>query len=169
MSDRGLLRAKSWYPQLAGIVVGLLQFPYMYFLQDSLGSATSFSVGASWAVNTVAPKQSNSHFRSFVQRGISALAQPMFLLGAVVGASTAAQLSQYQYTADGVGGLLSFLGGFCIVFGARIAGGCTSGHGISGFGELGINSMFTVPAMFASGIATAFTMRALGVYPYYVQ
>ena len=39
--------------------------------------------------------------------------------------------------------------------GARIAGGCTSGHGISGMAQLSVGSMVAVAAMFAGGILTA--------------
>ena len=42
-----------------------------------------------------------------------------------------------------------------IIIGGRIAGGCTSGHGISGFSSLGIESLFSVPAMFLSGTIVA--------------
>ena len=49
----------------------------------------------------------------------------------------------------------AFLGGFLVVFGARFAGGCASGHGISGLPSLNVVSWFTVPSMFAGGILTA--------------
>ena len=49
----------------------------------------------------------------------------------------------------------AFIGGFLIIFGARLAGGCTSGHIISGITQLGISSMIFAVAVFASGIATA--------------
>ena len=45
-----------------------------------------------------------------------------------------------------------------IIFGSRIAGGCTSGHGITGFSSLNIDSFFSVPAMFASGTFVALFM-----------
>ena len=50
------------------------------------------------------------------------------------------------YAADIVGGLL---------LGARIADGCTSGHGLSGMAQLSVGSTVAVAAMFAGGIATA--------------
>jgi uncharacterized membrane protein YedE/YeeE len=40
-----------------------------------------------------------------------------------------------------------------MVFGARIAGGCTSGHGISGMSLLSVASIISVCAMFGGGIA----------------
>jgi uncharacterized membrane protein YedE/YeeE len=53
----------------------------------------------------------------------------------------------------------AFLGGFLIVFGARLAGGCTSGHIISGITQLSISGFIFGAAVFASGIATAKLIR----------
>jgi uncharacterized membrane protein YedE/YeeE len=36
--------------------------------------------------------------------------------------------------------LFAFLGGVVLMFGARLAGGCTSGHGISGSLQLAVSS-----------------------------
>lgn len=49
----------------------------------------------------------------------------------------------------------AILGGFMLVVGARIAGGCTSGHGISGMSSLSISSFVTVAAMFGGGMGLA--------------
>lgn len=51
------------------------------------------------------------------------------------------------------------LGGLVMVIGARIAGGCTSGHGISGMSTLSVSSVITVASMFIGGIALASIMR----------
>jgi uncharacterized membrane protein YedE/YeeE len=49
--------------------------------------------------------------------------------------------------------LLSLLtGGILLVFGARIAGGCTSGHGISGMASMGVSSFITIASMFGAGV-----------------
>jgi uncharacterized membrane protein YedE/YeeE len=45
-----------------------------------------------------------------------------------------------------------------IIFGARLADGCTSGHGISGSLQLAVSSWTFFLVMFASGIATAFVI-----------
>ncbi len=49
----------------------------------------------------------------------------------------------------------AFIGGFLIVFGARIAGGCTSGHIISGITQLSISGFIFAIGVFASGIMSA--------------
>lgn len=50
------------------------------------------------------------------------------------------------------------VGGFIMTIGARLAGGCTSGHGISGMSMLGVSSLITVAAMFGAGIVVANVM-----------
>lgn len=49
----------------------------------------------------------------------------------------------------------AFLGGFLIIFGARIAGGCTSGHIISGIMQLSVSGLLFAAGVFATGIITA--------------
>ena len=53
------------------------------------------------------------------------------------------------------------LGGFLLSFGARVAGGCTSGHGISGMATLSLGSLTTVMSMFGAGLFYRLSMRFL--------
>ncbi len=48
--------------------------------------------------------------------------------------------------------LLIALGGFLVGFGARYAGGCTSGHAISGLSNLQVPSLIAVIGFFAGGL-----------------
>lgn len=50
------------------------------------------------------------------------------------------------------------LGGTLLAIGSRMAGGCTSGHGISGISLLSVSSFITVAAMFAGGASVAAIM-----------
>ena len=50
----------------------------------------------------------------------------------------------------------AFIGGALMVLGARIAGGCTSGHGISGTLQLAVQSWLFIGLAFAMAIVTAF-------------
>ena len=56
----------------------------------------------------------------------------------------------------------AFTGGFLIVFGARIAGGCTSGHIISGITQGALSGFVFAAAVFAVGIGTAKLIAARG-------
>ncbi len=42
-----------------------------------------------------------------------------------------------------------------LLLGARLAGGCTSGHGVTGVAQLSSVSLVAVAGMFASAIGTA--------------
>lgn len=54
-----------------------------------------------------------------------------------------------------VKGIIVFLGGgFLIGFGTRYAGGCTSGHAISGLSELQLPSLIAVMGFFIGGLLT---------------
>jgi uncharacterized membrane protein YedE/YeeE len=50
-------------------------------------------------------------------------------------------------------------GGFLVVFGAGIADGCISGHGLSGLAQMAVSSLVAVLAMFAGGIAVAHLLK----------
>jgi len=56
---------------------------------------------------------------------------------------------------SGLNLLLLTLGGFLVGFGARYAGGCTSGHAISGLSNLQIPSLIAVIGFFIGGLAMA--------------
>jgi uncharacterized protein len=54
------------------------------------------------------------------------------------------------------------LGGFLVGFGTAYAGGCTSGHAISGIADLQLSSLIAVVGFFAGGlIATHFILPLL--------
>jgi uncharacterized membrane protein YedE/YeeE len=58
--------------------------------------------------------------------------------------------------------LFSFLGGIFVLFGARLAGGCTSGHIISGGMQLVASSWVFMIGVFALGVPTAFLIFNTG-------
>ncbi len=52
--------------------------------------------------------------------------------------------------------IMVVLGGFLVGFGARYAGGCTSGHAISGLADLQLPSLVAVIGFFAGGLIATF-------------
>ncbi len=50
--------------------------------------------------------------------------------------------------------VIMVVGGFLVGFGARYAGGCTSGHAISGLANLQLPSLIAVLGFFAGGLAS---------------
>lgn len=57
------------------------------------------------------------------------------------------------------------LGGVVAGYGARLAGGCTSGHGICGLASLKLASLLAVLIFMATGFATAQLAAAAGAAP----
>ena len=79
-----------------------------------------------------------------------------FAIGIVAGAwALAHTISLPKAEAVKVSALRALAGGTMVSFGARLAGGCTSGHGISGMATFSISSFVTVASMFAGGIILA--------------
>ncbi|MDX5437813.1 MAG: YeeE/YedE family protein [Pontibacter sp.] len=59
------------------------------------------------------------------------------------------------------GFLIMLVGGFLIGFGARYAGGCTSGHAISGLSNLQLPSLIAVIGFFIGGLLTTWVLMPL--------
>lgn len=74
--------------------------------------------------------------------------QVLYVSAAALGSFLAYATSKgdvlYSVNADGLTMTQSVLGGFLLVFGARIANGCTSGHGMSGLGHQSLRSLIAV-------------------------
>jgi uncharacterized protein len=64
----------------------------------------------------------------------------------------------WSYLFTGRGLLLFLGGGFFIGFGTRYAGGCTSGHAITGLSNLQLPSLIAVIGFFIGGLFTTFIL-----------
>ncbi len=64
----------------------------------------------------------------------------------------------WSYLLTGRGLLLFLGGGFLIGFGTRYAGGCTSGHAITGLSTLQLPSLIAVIGFFIGGLFTTFIL-----------
>jgi uncharacterized membrane protein YedE/YeeE len=53
------------------------------------------------------------------------------------------------------------IGGLLVGFGARLSGGCTSGHGVCGMGRLSLRGMVGTIIFIVVGAVTVFVMRKL--------
>jgi hypothetical protein len=165
-------RAKAWSPYAAGILIGLLQVPAFLVIETALGASSSYvtigGVVASWLDPSILQID-------YVARHVAATAKNWWQVALVGGIAIGAFLSARASGAarkpispiwsralgsasPGRRYLVAFAGGFLMLLGARIADGCTSGHGLSGMAQLSVGSTVAVAAMFAGGIATAMLM-----------
>jgi uncharacterized protein len=163
------LQQKAWSPYLAGIVIGLLQIPAFLIVETALGASSSYvTIGgliASWIDPSVL------HI-DYVARHVAATAKNWWQVALVGGIAIGAFLSARASGARrrpispiwsrALGSpwpprryAVAFAAGFLMLLGARIADGCTSGHGLSGMAQLAVGSTVAVAAMFAGGIGAA--------------
>ena len=71
------------------------------------------------------------------------------------------QLVSWAGLATPVGALMVLGGGFLVGFGARWAGGCTSGHAVSGLADLQVPSLVAVAGFFAGGLLVTHVLLPL--------
>jgi len=159
-----MLTKQVWSPYAAGIVIGLLQIPAFLLIETALGTSTAYVT----VVRTVASWLDPSIHVATTSRNWWQVA---LLVGIAIGAFISMSLSGarrhpispiWQRALGSSSAArryaVAFVGGFLLLIGARIADGCTSGHGLSGVAQLAVGSTVAVAAMFAGGIATAMLM-----------
>ena len=167
-----ILSQKAWSPYAAGVVIGLLQIPTFLLMDTALGASSSYVTVAAYIAAVFDPAAAQIKYFASHMSGAKNWWQVAVVSGIAMGALLSMKLSGARRQtispvwarATGTTSLwtrapVAFLGGFIMLFGARIAGGCTSGHGISGIAQLSVGSTVAVAAMFAGGIMTAMLFR----------
>lgn len=160
---------KAWSPYAAGILIGVLQIPAFLILETALGASSSYVTVGAGIVSLVDSSLLNiDYVAKHVAPNAKNLWQVALVTGIALGAFVSMRLSgavrapiapiwrrALGSTSKGLRYTVAFAAGFLMLFGARIADGCTSGHGLSGMAQLSVGSTVAVAAMFAGGIATA--------------
>ena len=159
-----VFNCRAWPSWACGALLGSLQLPALLAHRDTLGSSSGFVTFVSQWLVLVKQEHRQKYF-PYLERARLGRAnwwQVFHLSAAVLGAylSFIASGSLRDPGTKGVSLADAIIGGFMMLFAARCAGGCTSGHGISGMALLNELSFVAVPAMFACGIATAFAYQA---------
>ncbi len=162
-----LFTMDRWSPYAVGIGIGVLSCLAFLLSNKPIGCSTAFvrSAGLLERLFRGRKVDDKPYYRKFAPRIDW---EWMLVLGVLVGALASAWLAgQFEWrwvphrwaaaagTSASIRWLVALLGGFCVGFGARWAGGCTSGHGISGTLQLAVSSWIAAVGFFAGGIATA--------------
>lgn len=129
-------------PVLGGAAIGLAQAASIVLSKKTVGISTAYSEVAAIVASVVQGRK----FKP-------AIGNVVFAIGVAGGAKlTALSLDLHLHQSTGVSTVAALLGGFVSLFGARLAGGCTSGHGISGMSTLSVSSFITMAGLFGGGI-----------------
>ena len=146
---------KGWPPSICGVLLGSLQFFSILFLSKSLGTSSSYSTLAGIPLISKKMQEKYPYLARF-RTGIANWLTVIFVSSAILGGFASSFTSGVYGKSAGIQPYSAFVGGFLMVFGARIAGGCTSGHGISGASHQFIGSFIAVISMFSSAIILGF-------------
>ena len=161
------LKMKAWSPYIVGVGIGILSCFTFLSAGNPLGITTAFETTAAICEQQLLPDAAATN-------PLIAKKPPkidwgwMLLVGVFAGAWASSKLSGDRNAenvpplwADRFGPSVmkryaaAFAGGLLMLLGARLAGGCTSGHGISGSLQLAVSSWVFVAVAFSVGIITA--------------
>lgn len=164
-------RGIFWNPYVVGAGIGILSWLAFAIVAKPIGMSTAISA-ASGAVATpvMGPDAvaANPYWAKHLPKWDYGM---LFLIGTFLGALLSALVSR-TFRIESVPTvwrerfgpspakryLAAFAGGILALYGARMAGGCTSGHGISGSLQLALSSWTFFLTMFAAGVATAWIL-----------
>jgi hypothetical protein len=168
----------NWRPYIAGALVGVLATLSVIVSTKTLGktqflgASTTFVRGAGFIEQTVDPQHVKTN-PYFIKEKVKIDWQFMLIVGIFIGALAAALIDgSFKLEAvppvwrERFGGSVglravgAFAGGIVAMFGARLADGCPSGHGLSGLMQLSLSGFIALACFFGAGVL----MAAL-VYP----
>jgi len=148
-------------PVTGGLLIGLAQAASMVLRKQSVGMSTAYGDCSCWIQELGGQKDTTATTKGYIARLFTPAVT--FVGGAFLGARLLSHgwpdMSTAHVSATGTEQMLAFWGGVVMIFGARLAGGCTSGHGISGMSAFAPSSIVSVAAMFAAGTLTAYSLR----------
>jgi len=169
VADPGVAPA-AWPPIAVGALLGVLSMLALLVANRLLGASSAYATVAGFVGKSVAPRHTRS--LAYFKDNPPAIDWELMLVLGVVGGAFLAAWSGGELTGrwlppmwvDHFGAevwprlLVAFAGGTLMAFGARLAGGCTSGHGISGTLQLSVGSWIALISFFIGGAAVAFPM-----------
>lgn len=157
----------GWNPYVAGSLTGLLSVASAWFAGKYFGASTTFVRAATAVEQAVAPEHAST-LAYLVKHAAKMDWQAYFIVGIFLGALAAALLFG-DFRMEAVPpmwrkrfggspikrGAVAFIGGVIAIYGARLADGCPSGHGLSGTLQLAVSGFIALFFFFAAGSVVA--------------
>jgi len=168
---KSIITTPHWNPYLVGAAIGILSWLVFLVVYKHLAMSTEISKWSGATTSIVAGSETVNNNAYWAKTAPKIGYSTIFLVATAVGAFVSAILSKDfkvelvpQVWADRFGPSATkryvgaFIGGILLMFGARMAGGCTSGHGISGSLQLAVSSWIFFITMFIGGVIAARVM-----------
>lgn len=163
----------AWSPYLVGAAIGVLSWLTFYVSDKPIGASSFYAQVAGLLGKLIAPRRTGTltYFKDNPPRiGWEFVFVAAIVLGSVIAAVTGGEFTNEWLPpmwvarfGDSIAlrAAVAFGGGLLMAIGARLAGGCTSGHGISGTLQLSVGSWIAVICFFLGGIAVAIPLFKL--------
>lgn len=163
-----VLTDTRWSPYAVGMGIGILSWLSFLISGKPIATSTTFARAGGMIERLV--KGEKAEKRPYYEKiKLRVNWQWMLVIGVVIGSFISAIISgDFQVgvwvpslwsSAFGDSAILrvavAVIGGILLGFGARFAGGCTSGHGISGTLQLAVSSWISAIFFFVGGIIAA--------------
>ena len=167
------LMQKSWSPYVVGIGIGVLSWFAFATANKPIGITTAFEYTAGLTEKAAAPELAEPYLQAKEKDGKTPKIdwEWMLVVGVFAGAWLSARMGddrtersvpplwEWRFGPSAPKRLAAaFFGGALMMFGARLAQGCTSGHGISGALQLALSSWIFVILLFAAGTVVTFLL-----------
>ena len=163
----------AWLPYVVGAGIGVLSWLTFYFSDKPIG-ASSFYAQVSGFIGKLIARRHTQSLAYFKDKPPRVGWEFVFVLSTIAGGAIAA-LTGGEFANEwlppmwearfgdslALRAAVAIGGGGLMAFGARLAGGCTSGHGISGTMQLSVASWISVICFFIGGITVALTLFKL--------
>ena len=163
----------AWSPYVVGAGIGVLSWLTFYFSDSPIG-ASSFYAQVSGFIGKLFAKRHTESLAYFKDNPPCMDWEFVFIVATIAGGAIAA-LTGGEFANEclppmwvarfgdsiALRAVIAFGGGILMAFGARLAGGCTSGHGISGTLQLNVASWIAVVCFFIGGIVVAMLLFKL--------
>ena len=160
--------AKHWSPYVCGALIGILAALTVLISDKPLGISTAYARISGMLGMILAPGLTK-RLEYFKNKKPIIEWEVMLFVGVILGSFLAAWsggtihaqllpdtwLQRFGADSATLRIITAIVGGVFLALGARIAGGCTSGHGISGTMQLSVGSWIALICFFIGGMAVA--------------
>ena len=169
------MKTYRWNPYLVGALIGVLSILTFSLVDKPIGMSTGIAQASGACALPVLGSAGVAANTYWAKKAVPAWDYgSLFVLGTFFGAFVSAVVSG-SFKLESVPSVwrerfgpsvikrmaAAFLGGVVIIFGARLADGCTSGHGVCGLSRLSPRSAVATLAFMGAGFVTVYVLRHL--------
>jgi uncharacterized membrane protein YedE/YeeE len=148
----------NWF--IAGVAIGVLNI-LSYTVKKPLGVSSSFVTSCAVGINAIDKPliEKNPYLKEHSKVDYQLILVVAMVIGGLVSALIFGRSAGNPRRARSVTGIFrQLLGGFLMLFGARIGKGCTSGNMLSGDAQMSLGSLLFSAATFIAGMLTLFIL-----------